>query len=169
MCDERMASRLTAISSAKRNGLKGKHIVYAAQLQQHWTYGLGAREYTHQAKLTLPKWDDTQDELLLPTPKLTDLLNPMTPAEEEAVFNNSDPYDVSSMFDPVEEDEDIPKIICSGTRLDIDELIDLANQKLNDRYDGRNVEGPEAGKEAPTEKICSGDWVEEKYTMLDLF
>ena len=58
----------------------------------NWTYGLGAHEYTHQAKLTLPKQDDTQDELLLPTPKLTNLLNPMTPAEEEAAFNNSNPY-----------------------------------------------------------------------------
>ena len=89
MCDKRTASRFTAYSTAKRNGLTGEHIIQMAQLQQHWTYGLEAPAYTHQTHLKLPK-QNALAPIQLPTPRLADLLNP-TPANDEVIFNHPDP------------------------------------------------------------------------------
>ena len=166
MCDERTASRFTAFSTAKRNGLTGEHIIQMAQLQQHWTYGLEAPSYSHQAHLKLPK-KDTHGQIQLPTPKLADLLNP-SPANEDIIFNQPDPYDLDVLIDPDDEVDDsdanntdsMPHIIRGGSRLDIEGTVDLLNKNLVDRFDGK----PTAPK--PVEKQKTGkplNWQPENY------
>ncbi|KAJ6561004.1 hypothetical protein B0H10DRAFT_1966656 [Mycena sp. CBHHK59/15] len=44
MCNERTASKLTAMSTAKRNKLGPENLVRCAQLNQYWRYGFGSSE-----------------------------------------------------------------------------------------------------------------------------
>ena len=65
-----------------------------AQLQQHWTYGLDAPQYSHSTCLTLPK-TKSSTTVVRPTPTLADLLNPVTNDDldnTEYLFNHPDPY-----------------------------------------------------------------------------
>ncbi|KAF7327065.1 hypothetical protein MKEN_00281800 [Mycena kentingensis (nom. inval.)] len=138
MCDERTASRMTAMNTAKRNKLTGQHIIQMAQLQQHWTYGLEAPKTTHTARLALPDaLPTTGKPTYLPTPRLDDLLNPATDADmatdaarfEESLFNAPDPYHLESLSDD-DEDDDAPavkpmepEIMRGAPRLGIENLV----------------------------------------------
>jgi hypothetical protein len=153
MCDERAASCMTAISSAKRNGLSGENVVQSAILQQHWTHGLGAPEKKHQAKLILPK-GDASSVIQLPTPTLADLLNPASPNDDTITTAQAaaDPYKVSTMWDPDDESDNDsdsedegdfePHVIRGAPRLKIEDYIDLSNKRLLARYDGDTVPAP---------------------------
>jgi hypothetical protein len=76
MCDEHTASKMSAFSTAKRNGLSGENIIRMAQLQQYWCYGFTNPKYSHTATLTLPKTKPSAQPIQLPAPTLNDLLNP---------------------------------------------------------------------------------------------
>lgn len=170
MCDERTASRMTALNSAKRNGLTGTHIIQMVQLQQHWTYGLEAPTYTHTARLSLPKQDNASVQL--PAPKLADLLNP-TPANEDIRFDSLDPYNISSLFDPDDDDSDSddndPIITRGGTRLDIDDLIDLQNTRLVNRFDGKKTLKPSTKETKKSRGTASKEeWQPAQYKVADL-
>ena len=71
---------MTAMNTAKRNALSGNHIIQMAQLQQHWTYGLDAPQYSHTTRLTLPKAKPSTT-IVRPTPTLADLLNPVASSD----------------------------------------------------------------------------------------
>ena len=46
MCNECLASQLTAFNSEKRNGLSAENLIRMAQLHDHWTYGLDTLKST---------------------------------------------------------------------------------------------------------------------------
>lgn len=174
MCDERTASRMGALSTAKRNGLSGVHIIQSAQLQQHWTYGLDAPQYTHQAQLKLPKTNNPAASVQLPTPGLADLLNPIT--NDELLYANPDPYDLSTVDDPDDEDgdeddynneESRPRIIRGGASLDIDEIVDLQSRKLRDRYSAKT---PDRHPVVATSSLTKTPekWVQDQYNPANL-
>ncbi|KAJ7580733.1 hypothetical protein C8J56DRAFT_960734 [Mycena floridula] len=166
MCDERTASRTSAMSTAKRNGLTGSHIIEMAQLQDHWTNGLDTPEYKHSAHLNLPK-QDTPAVVELSTPTLADLLNPVID-DEELLFNHPDPYNIAGMGDEDDnEDDDSPPVIIrrvGGTRLDIELYVDLTNKKLQNRYDGK-VEAVKVSSAGNSATKSAGPWVQENYAV----
>lgn len=141
MCDERDASRMSGVSTAKRNGLTGRNIIRMVQLQQYWRYGYTDQKYTHSASLTLPKLSAPSESIQLPAPTLNDLLNPANHFEpEEAIFAIHDPYGTRAL-DKEEEDEDeedfnIPfNTRTNLTQLEIEELVDLHSPKLRARFE----------------------------------
>ncbi|KAJ7594130.1 hypothetical protein C8J56DRAFT_884821 [Mycena floridula] len=71
------------------------------QLQHHWTYGLNKPEYTHSAKLDLPKSERKYEVIKKPTPTqaLVDL-----DLVEDLLFNHPDPYGIGTL-DVKEADE----------------------------------------------------------------
>jgi hypothetical protein len=162
MCDERTGSRITALSTAKRNGLSGQHIVEMAQLQEFWTYGFDTPEYTHSAHLKLPE-HEMAPIVQLPTPSLQDLLNPVVD-EEEPQFNNPDPYDFAKLGDEDDEDgpEPTPFVQRGASRLAIDDFIDLNNVKLQARYDGKPA--TPSAKVADAPMAPASPWVEAEYS-----
>ncbi|KAL0070992.1 hypothetical protein AAF712_001550 [Marasmius tenuissimus] len=165
MCDEQTASRLTALSTAKRNRLSGIHIIQSAKLQLHWTHGLGKTSSKHQVHLEVPKEQKSTREIQyrqLPTPTLSDLLNP-TPANEETLFNVSNPYSPDSLVDRDDEDDTSFLTIRSGRRLDIKDFIDLLNINLLNRYDGKAIQGPSPASEAIQSRKPGEEWKEEHY------
>jgi hypothetical protein len=98
MCDERTASKMTAWSTAKRNGLSADNIIKMGILEKYWKYGFNTSNvYTHTARLSLESFGtETQPPTRsLPVPTLQDLLNPVPVAvdsSEVTLFNNPDPY-----------------------------------------------------------------------------
>jgi hypothetical protein len=154
MCDERTASKMSAFSTAKRNGLSGENIIRMAQLQQYWRYGFTDPKYSHTATLTLPKTKSMAQSIQLPTPTLNDLLNPEPANSEEPIFLPSDPYGAQALDDEDGEDwedEDSPTITRSSIkRLEIDNLVDLSTLKLLARF----IESPASSKDNPISKIA---------------
>ena len=145
MCDERTASKMSSLSTAKRNGLSGANIIRMAQLQQYWTDGIGGTtsKYTHKAHLTLPKsqLESTKaTSITLPAPSLKDLLNP-DPANDDSILE-TDPYGAAFLEDDDREDDedDTPVITRSSSleRLEIDSIINLAEPKLIARFNERS-------------------------------
>jgi hypothetical protein len=54
-----------------------------AQLQQYWTHGFNDPNYVHKARLTIPKsHSQPSTVVVLATPTLQDLLNPV-PADDD--------------------------------------------------------------------------------------
>jgi hypothetical protein len=177
MCDERTASRMTAISTAKRNGLNGRHVVQTAILQEHWTKGLGAPDYKHQAHIKVPKLEAAQSTIQRPAPKLMDLLNP-TPANDPFQACESDPYKLNDMWDPDNEfdlDEGMssaPTILWGGGSLAVEEWVDLDNSNLLARFseDGVQPAPKAATKDSPKPSAAKeAEWVEENYSVDDLW
>ncbi|KAJ6555243.1 hypothetical protein B0H10DRAFT_2241439 [Mycena sp. CBHHK59/15] len=113
MCDERTASKLTSMSTAKRNNLGPENLVRCAQLIQYWRYGFGSSEVQHhcqKVRLELPTPNrKPSDPIVAGIPTLRDLLNADTveqhPIDEEALFNYPDPYGIKD-FEEMEEGED---------------------------------------------------------------
>jgi hypothetical protein len=164
MCDERTASRMGALSTAKRNGLSAEHIIQSVQLQEFWgTNGFEPDPSGHQVHLKLPK-RATPSVVTLPTPKLSDLLNPLLPEidSDTTLFDNPDPYELDKVSDPLE-DPEMPQIIRGGKTLDIEQYVDLRNLKLQRRYKpldhDNDISEPEAPK--PVKKVTP--WVEGSY------
>lgn len=176
MCDERTASKMTALNTAKRNGLTGQHIIEMAQLQQHWTYGLDSPRYQHQAHLTLPKapsQSSSSQKVYLPTPTLQDLLNPATDVDIESLFTNPDPYGIDELTDDdgnESDDNEAEQTVTRGApRLIIDNLVDLMQPRLIARYDGGAVQ--ESKKSSTLLQKSGGKstpWVREKFSMADI-
>lgn len=134
MCDERTASKMSAFSTAKRNGLSGVNIIHMAQLQQYWTTGIGGTnsKYKHTAHLTLPKPQTQPTTITLPALTLQDLLNP------ESSDDDLDPYGAAFLEDGDSDDEsDTPVVTRSShiKRLEIDSIINLAEPKLIARFE----------------------------------
>ncbi|KAL0567939.1 hypothetical protein V5O48_014056 [Marasmius crinis-equi] len=104
----------------------------------YWTDGLGGKGSKHQARLNLPKQPKLDEQEItyrqLPTPTLADLLNP-APANEEALFTPPDLYSMDKLSDPLEDKEEPITIIWDGSRLDIEEYVDLRNINLLNCYD----------------------------------
>ncbi|KAH7879238.1 uncharacterized protein C8R40DRAFT_1085678 [Lentinula edodes] len=156
MCDERGASKLSGLDTAKRNGLTGQNLIWMAQLQQYWRYGFSDPKYTHTARLDLDQ-PSTSSSIQLPAPTLNDLLNPAGPEidEENLSFNISDPYGATALEDGENEDDEemddtgvIPIITrASIDRLKIESLVNLSCGKLLERYDP-----PSQMKNVPKEK-----------------
>ncbi|KAJ6583649.1 hypothetical protein B0H10DRAFT_2198266 [Mycena sp. CBHHK59/15] len=102
MCDERTASKLTAMSTTKRNNLGPENLVRCVQLNQYWWYGFGSSEVQrHCQKVRL--------EIPTPNRKPSDHIVADTveqhPIDEEALFNHPDPYGIKD-FEEMEEGED---------------------------------------------------------------
>jgi hypothetical protein len=157
------------MSTAKRNGLSGSHIVEMAQLQDYWTHGLETPEYKHTAHLKLPK-NNTPAILQLPTPTLADLLNPVDlAADDELLFSDPDPYNFGCLNDDSDEpDDDTPPVVIQrgATRLNIEAYVDLSNKKLLNRYDGK-VEAVKVSSDVSVKKSAA-PWVEEIYNVDDV-
>jgi hypothetical protein len=134
MCDERTASKLSAFNSAKRNGLSPANLINMAKLQDYWRYGLGSPGSEHSATLKLPKAPKSTS-VHLPAPTLQDLLNPALP-DEEPEFLIADPYGIQALGAEEDDEEDGPVIIHDSDliRLEIEDLINLQNTKLQSRY-----------------------------------
>ncbi|KAJ6590906.1 hypothetical protein B0H10DRAFT_1960891 [Mycena sp. CBHHK59/15] len=113
MPDERTASKLTAMSTAKRNNLGGSNLVRLAQLNQYWRYGFGSLEikrHCQKVRLELPTANrKPSDPIVTGIPTLRDLLNADSvdnqPVDEQALFNHPDPYGINDM-EVMEEGED---------------------------------------------------------------
>jgi hypothetical protein len=173
MCDERTASRLSIFNSARRNGLSAENMVRMAQLQDHWTYGLEASTSAHTAALQLPKLGNTTQSLHLPAPRLQDLLNPApldsnSDEKSEPTFMFDDPYGANLLDEDNDSETDNEPIITRGfhvERLEIENVVDLANKKLLARYDDalqpKNATQP--AKPARKETVPSKQWLEENW------
>lgn len=149
MCDGRTASKLTALSTAKRNNLGPENLVRCAQLNQYWRYGFGSPDVTRhcqKVRLELPTANrKPSDPIVSGIPTLQDLLNADTvgdqPIDEESLFNHPDPYGISD-FEAMEEGEDetdtaAPPLVTRRAglpTLEIDAYIDLQAPKLVDRF-----------------------------------
>ena len=72
-----------------------------------------------------------------PAPKLTDLFNPIA-SNEDLLFNQNDPYEISALFDLVIQRNG------SATCLKINELVDLQNANLLSQFDGKKTEAPKS-------------------------
>jgi hypothetical protein len=174
MCDERTASRLSTFNSAKRNGLRAENMVRMAQLQDHWTYGLEASTSTHAAALQLPKSRNTAQSLCLPAPRLQDLLNPAPlnsngDENSETTFMLDDPYGANLLDeDDDSETEDDEPTITRGSqieRLEIENVVDLANKKLLARYDNalEPKDAVQPAKSTRKETVPGKQWSEENW------
>ncbi|KAJ7842168.1 hypothetical protein B0H13DRAFT_2365352 [Mycena leptocephala] len=79
MCDERTASKLTAMSTAKRNNLGPENLIRCAQLNQYWRYRFGSSEvqqHCQKVRLELPTTNrKPSDPIVAGIPTLQDLLN----------------------------------------------------------------------------------------------
>ncbi|KAJ6575687.1 hypothetical protein DFH09DRAFT_1361827 [Mycena vulgaris] len=158
MCDERTASKLTAMSTAKRNNLGAENLVRCAQLNQYWRYGFGSSEvqrHCQKVRLELPTPNrKPSDPIVSGIPTLRDLLNADTvdqhPIDEEALFNHPDPYGIKD-FEAMEEGEDEtdtapPPLVIRRANipsLEIETYIDLNTPKLALRF------APDQGKPQP--------------------
>ena len=131
MCDEHTASKMSAFSTAKRNGLSGLNIIHMAQLQQYWTSGIRQSDskYTHTVHLNLPKPQTQPTSITLLAPTLQDLLNPVPTDTLDDPFGSEllDDDDNSS-----DDDEAPVNVFQSGMleHLDIDKFVNLAEPKL---------------------------------------
>jgi hypothetical protein len=157
MCDERTASKMTAWSTTKRNGLSAINIINMGILEKYWKYGFNnSRVYMHSARLTLDSFDATAQPptRTLPVPTLHDLLNPVpldpsvSDEAEAMLFKNPDPYGNAAL----EEDEDyeFPEsaVIRSldAPRLAIEEYIELQKPALVARL------SPDGSRKGPATK-----------------
>lgn len=197
MCDECTASKMMAFNTARHNGLSGDHIIQMAQLQQHWTCSLDTPKFMHNAHLKLLKTKPATT-IHLPTPTLTDLLNP-TAADKEFMFNHPDPYGALEMSDEEEDEEGtsmdasstqpVPttttttpttttapaastpaiQITCGAHRLHIDDLIDLSNVSLLKRYVPYAERAPPVSTPTPKPSGKAKEWVKESFSMTDLW
>ncbi|KAJ7939778.1 hypothetical protein B0H13DRAFT_2300489 [Mycena leptocephala] len=167
MCDERTTSKLTAMSTAKRNNLGAENLVRCAQLNQYWRYGY--------VRLELPSSTrKPSDPIVAGIPTLRDLLNADTvtdePIDEEALFNHPDPYGITD-FEAMQEGEDdadlaAPPLVTRRANipsLEIEAYIDLNASKLTQRFapDQGQLQAPvvEAAKKPAKEPNTA--WVEE--------
>ena len=184
MCDERTASKMSAFSTAKRNGLTGPNIIRMAQLQQYWNHGFSNPNYNHKARLTIPKSQTPNHPttIVLPAPSLRDLLNPAT-SDGSAESNDymselaCDSVAVEEMygmvFDEGDDDESSPITFVRGVNLErfaIEAFVDLANPKLITRFQDSespatsalgSAKGKEKADDFQPPKGKSSKWSEE--------
>jgi hypothetical protein len=156
MCDERTASKMTAWSTAKRNGLSADNIINMRILEKYWKYGFSTSTvYTQTARLCLDNFDTTTSPptRTLPAPTLQDLPNPVPLApnlSEADLFNNAEPYGQGALERDEEDeeseegnDDDVdmevttPHVIRSSTagRLAIEQFVNLETTVLLARLD----------------------------------
>ncbi|KAK6966290.1 ribonuclease H-like domain-containing protein [Favolaschia claudopus] len=165
MCDERTASKLTAMSTAKRNNLSADNLVRCAQLNQYWRYGFGSAEvnqHCQKVRLELPTPNrKPSDPIVAGIPSLRDLLNAEStsdsPADidEDKLFNPPDPYGIKD-YEAMQEDEEDsdftpPPLVCRKANFpvfDIETYIDLKAPKLTARF-AADQEKPKADVAAP--------------------
>ncbi|KAJ7343922.1 hypothetical protein DFH08DRAFT_1009112 [Mycena albidolilacea] len=148
MCDERTASKLTAMSTAKRNNLGPENLIRCAQLNQYWRYGFGSSEvkqHCQKVRLELPMANrKPSDPVVSGIPTLQDLLNAdseQVAIDEDALFNHPDPYGMKDL-EAMEEGEDdtdtaaAPLVIryANFPTLEIEAYIDLKAPKLTQRF-----------------------------------
>ena len=128
---------MSAFSTAKRNGLTGANIICMTQLQQYWTHGFNDPNYVHKAQLVIPKSQSQPSHVVLATPTLQDLLNPV-PADDVKFPPSASAEELyGAMFDEGDDDESLPITFVRGAnleRLTIEALVDLANPKLIARF-----------------------------------
>ncbi|KAJ7845606.1 hypothetical protein B0H14DRAFT_3454874 [Mycena olivaceomarginata] len=148
MCDERTASKLTAMSTAKRNNLGPENLIQCAQLNQYWRYGFGSSEvkqHCQKVRLELPTANrKPSDPVVAGIPTLQDLLNAdseQVAIDEDALFNHPDPYGMEDL-EAMEEGEDdtdtaAPPLVIRRANfptLEIEAYIDLKAPKLTQRF-----------------------------------
>ncbi|KAJ7503587.1 ribonuclease H-like domain-containing protein [Mycena galericulata] len=163
MCDERTASKMTANSTAKRNGLAADNIIQMGILEKYWKYGFTTSNvYTHTARLVL---DDFTAETAPPTsnfpaPTLQDPFPIDVDSSEDTLFNNPDPYGQAALSDDEDDaDEDAETVMAptpepTAPRLAIEEYINLAAPAILARLDPGNHKkvtgnGSSAGSTVP--------------------
>ena len=132
MCDERTASMLSAFNVAKRNGQNPANLINMAKLQEEiWSWISWIRALCDIGTPKAPK----STSVHLPAPTLQDLLNPVSPNEEPELLI-ADPYGVQALGTEEDGEKDCPVIICHSDliRLEIEDLIDLQNTKLQSRF-----------------------------------
>ncbi|KAK7063335.1 hypothetical protein R3P38DRAFT_3164324 [Favolaschia claudopus] len=154
MCDERTASKLSAMSTAKRNNLSAENLVRCAQLNQYWRYGYGRQEVKnhvpHQVRLELPTSNrQPTDPKRARIPTLDDLLNPIAPTDSDqpidfdSLFNlrSNDPFNAAEVEDMAvgEDDDDMaaPPLVQRVDNmpvLEIETYINLKAPKLIQRF-----------------------------------
>ncbi|KAJ6617717.1 hypothetical protein B0H10DRAFT_1948208 [Mycena sp. CBHHK59/15] len=178
MCDERTASKLTAMSTAKRNNLGAENLVRCTQLNQYWCYGYGDPEVPkHCSKVQLELPSSTRkpsDPIISGIPTLRDLLNADTvaegPIDEEALFNHPDPYGITD-FEAMQDGEDdadfaAPPLVTHRTNipsLEIEAYIDLSTLKLTQCFapdQGQPHEPVVVAAKKPAKELNTV-WVEE--------
>ena len=144
---------MSAFSTAKHNNLTGANIVCMAQLQQYWTHGFNNPNYMHQAQLMIPKSQSQPSHVLLATPTLQDLLNPVPADNIEFPPSPNAKELYSTMFDEVDDDESLLITFVQGPILEhlmIEALVDLANPKLIARFQDVSTASAATGQATDT-------------------
>ena len=169
---------MSAFSTAKQNGLSGANIIRMAQLQQFWNHGFSDPNYTHKARLTIPKSKSHPNTMVLPPPTLQDLLNPAPTDETENdnILELPMPsaaaqalYGSMAFDDSDDDDESLPITIVQGAnleRLAIEALVDLSNPKLQARFQEPSAAASGSANKDKTNgkqpnKATSSKWSEE--------
>jgi hypothetical protein len=161
-----------------------------AQLQQYWTYGLDAPQYSHTTWLTLPKVKPSAT-IVRPTPMLSDLLNPVindNVDDTAYLFNHPDPYGMIAAGNQDSDDDsdddgdgilstpaipisgiDARLTIRGGRCLKISEFVDLENARLLARYEDKlkSTKDSSTGKGAK-KRVEQVEWVKEVYSLADI-
>ncbi|KAJ7343004.1 hypothetical protein DFH08DRAFT_1011576 [Mycena albidolilacea] len=174
MCDERTASKLTAMSTAKRNNLGPENLIRCAQLNQYWRYGFGSSEvkqHCQKVRLELPMANHKpSDPVVSGIPTLQDLLNAdseQVAIDEDALFNHPDPYGMEDLEAMEEGEDDIdtaaaPLVIrrANFPTLGIEAYIDLKAPKLTQRFAATQgmPEEPTARPAKLPAKPSTGSW-----------
>ncbi|KAJ7577881.1 hypothetical protein C8J56DRAFT_1031216 [Mycena floridula] len=90
-------------------------------------------EYTHSAKLDLPKSERKYEIIKKPAPTLVDL-----DLVEDLLFNHPDPYGIGTLDD---KEADEPQVVHkTGLSFKIEDPIDLSDANLLARYDSNPKE-----------------------------
>ena len=97
-----------------------------------WTYGLNNPNYVHKAQLTIPKSLSQPSMIVLLTPTLQDLLNPVSVDNVKFPPSASTEELYGTMFDDGDDNESLLITFFWGAHLKclIEALIDLVNPKL---------------------------------------
>ena len=72
------------------------------------------------------------------------------------------PYDVSTLFDPDDDDADMHTVSWGGKRLEIDDVIDLQNSELVDRFDKKKV-APVPSNKKQKVTVSASEWKPTQY------
>ncbi|KAK7015968.1 hypothetical protein R3P38DRAFT_2543209 [Favolaschia claudopus] len=159
MCDECTVSKLSAMSTAKRNYLSAENLVRCAQLNQYWRYGYGRQDVRNhtQVRLELPvsnRKPTNPKRARIPT--LADLLNTGPPPDAsepidlETVFNlrAADPAEVEEMADGEDDEDFAAPVLVERTAnvptLDIETYIGINAPKLLKRFAPKQMDIREA-------------------------
>ncbi|KAH9940354.1 uncharacterized protein BXZ73DRAFT_98797 [Epithele typhae] len=174
ICDERMASLLGWMNSARRSSIAPENLVACAQLSQWYKFGLTEGSYKPATKVRVSKAAVSSQSTLLSAPTLMDLVNEedINPQDvdrealEEALFNQPDPYDLEETArmnatissDPTRESHLVPFQVTTrtSTRWAITDYVKLDSSALKSLvFDDDKSSKPDASKATASEAMVA--------------